>query len=110
MLDGNIQDSLKINFSYLKGNDMDDNEQEMDIEKIIRDFCREFSNSMIRSEAENDFRKEAVAEIAEKTNIDKKNLIYCAKTFHKQDFIDKSAEQSEMQKLYEQVFFNNNMA
>lgn len=82
----------------------DNNEVEIDIEKAIKDFCVEFSASCIRTEAERDFRKEAINLLSEKINVDKKTIAFCGKTYHKQDFNEKSVQQAELQMFYAKIF------
>jgi hypothetical protein len=59
---------------------------------------------MLRSEAERDFRKEAVARLSEQIGVDKAVLNFCAKTYHKQDFGDKMHAMDEQRSFYVRIF------
>ena len=83
---------------------MEENEVTVDVEESVKKFCEEFSNSMLRTEAERDFRKDAIQNISEKLNISKKTLAFCGKTYHKQDFNTKAIEQAEMSQFFAKVF------
>lgn len=84
-------------------------EKQVDIEKVVKDFCVEYSSSCLRTEAERDYRKDAIAAISEKTGIEKKVLAFCGRTFHKQDFDEKAVQQAEMQLFYANIFGEANM-
>lgn len=85
---------------------MDENENQIDVEKVVREFCGEVSSSMTRVEAEKEFQKEAVKNISEQTGIPKNILKFCAKTFHKQDFDSKVETHTAEQKIYAKIFGN----
>lgn len=72
--------------------------------KKIKDFCVEMSASMLRAEAERDFRKDAVTKLHEELELPKKHLNQIAKTYHKQNFEEQSETQSEFETLYEETF------
>lgn len=82
------------------------NEQEVefDRDKAIKDMCVEFSASMIRAEAERDLRKNMIADLAERASVDKKLLLFCAKTYHKQNFSAVATQTSEAQQFYANLF------
>lgn len=79
-------------------------EVQVDVEKAVKDFCVEMSASMIRSEAERDFRKEATSRMSEKTGISKDVLNFCARTYHKQDFDTKTQRAKDQMDFYTQIF------
>lgn len=82
----------------------EENEVVVDRDQQIKDFCKEMSDSMLRVEAERDFQKEAINNLHEKTGVEKNVLKFCAKTYHKQDFEEKTERLSEEQEFYESVF------
>lgn len=82
----------------------DENEEKIDTDKVIREYCIEYSNSKTRTEAESDYRKEATNQIHEKTNVPKNILKFCAERYHNQDFDQKSEEQDEYQTFYARIF------
>lgn len=81
-----------------------ENEVPLDVDKAVKDYCVEMSASMIRSEAEKDFRREATANISEKTMVSKQVLAFCARTYHKQDFDDKTQRTKEQTDFYIKLF------
>lgn len=85
-------------------NQTDSNEVQVDVEKRIKDFCAEMSASFLRGEAERDFRKEAIARLSEQTGIEKSVLNFCAKTYHKQDFDEKTKSAEEQREFYVRIF------
>ena len=72
--------------------------------KAIQDACKEISASMTRAEGERDFQKEAIAELAEKTEIPKKFIAKIAKLFHRQNRQEVEAEQDATVDLYDKIF------
>ena len=82
----------------------DKNESQIDLDKIVKVFCNEMSNSMVRIEAERDFQKEAINNIHEKTGIEKNVLKFCAKTYHKQNFEETQERLTEEQEFYIKIF------
>jgi archaellum component FlaC len=63
----------------------------------------EISNSMTRIAAEKDFQKDAIADIAEKLELEKKYVRKLATIYHKQNFSEVQAEQEELFDLYELI-------
>jgi hypothetical protein len=77
------------------------------VAKSIKDFCQEFSNSLLRAEAERDFQKESVALLMEKYELDKpfkKTLTKMAKVYHKSNFATTKADNEEFAVVYETLF------
>lgn len=77
------------------------------VAKSIKDFCQEFSNSLLRAEAERDFQKESVALLMEKYELDKpfkKTLTKMAKVYHKSNFATQKADNEEFVTVYEALF------
>ena len=72
--------------------------------KVIQDACKEISASMTRVEGERDFQKEAIAELAEKTDIPKKFLNKIARLYHRQNRQEVEAEQDATVDLYDKIF------
>jgi TRAP-type mannitol/chloroaromatic compound transport system substrate-binding protein len=72
--------------------------------KKIRDACVEISASMTRAEAEKTLQKEAVAALAEETEIPKKYLNKLVKLYHKQNKDQVFAETESTDALYDRVF------
>lgn len=73
-----------------------------DLEAIFL-VMKELSNSMTRSESENDYRKEAVKELSKKYDIPAKYLNRMLKEYHRDLFEKKSDEQDAFGELYEAV-------
>ena len=71
--------------------------------KKILDALTEISNSMTRISAERDFIKDAVADVSDKFQIQKKIVAKMARVYHKQSFNAESEENSEFESLYEEV-------
>lgn len=72
--------------------------------KKIKDACIEISASMARAEGEKDFQKEAIAELAEATEVPKKFLRKIANLYHKSNRDAIEAEQESTVELYDRVF------
>lgn len=64
---------------------------------------KELSNSLTRQESEVDYRKEALKELSEKYEIDKKYLRQLLVDFHKDRFEEKSDERVQYEGLYEAI-------
>ena len=64
---------------------------------------KECSNSLTRSEAENDYRKDAIKELGKKYDIKPKYLSRMLKEFHKDLFEKKAEEQDAFGDLYEAI-------
>jgi hypothetical protein len=71
--------------------------------KKILDALTEISNSMTRISAERDFIKDAVADVSDKFQIQRKIVAKMARVYHKQSFNTESEENSEFESLYEEV-------
>jgi len=74
------------------------------VQKAVKDYCTEMSNSMLRAEAERDFQKEATKNIAETHELDKKILTKLAKTYHKSNFATICSDQEQFETAYEALF------
>jgi len=77
---------------------MTDNEKQ-DLMKVIK----EISNSFTRSEAERDYVKEAIADLSDKYDVDKRTLRTVAKIYHKQNMVEVATQQSDVEDLYESL-------
>lgn len=64
---------------------------------------KELSNSLTRQEGEADYRKEALKELSDKYDIDKKYLRQLLVDFHKDRFEEKSDERVQYEDLYEAI-------
>lgn len=73
-----------------------------DREAIFK-VIQELSNSLTRSESENDYRKEAIKELEAKYNIKGKYLNRMLKEYHRDLFEKKSEEQDAFGDLYEAI-------
>lgn len=71
--------------------------------KAIKDCIKEISSSMTRIDAERDLIKEAIANICEQFELNKKTFRRLAKTYHKQNFSKEVAEHEEFEIMYEQL-------
>lgn len=64
---------------------------------------KEMSNSLTRQESEVDYRKDAIADLSEKYEIDKKYIRQLLVDFHKDRFEEKSDERVQYESLYEAI-------
>jgi len=71
--------------------------------KALKGVLDELSNSMLRAKSEKEFQKEAIADAAEKFNMNKKILRKMAKVYHNNSFTEEVMEMEEFQTLYESV-------
>jgi archaellum component FlaC len=71
--------------------------------KAIMQCMEEISNSMSRIEGERDFIKEAIINICEKYELNKKTFRKLAKTYHKQNFSKEVMEHKEYEDMYQQL-------
>lgn len=78
-----------------------------DREKLLK-VIQELDNSMTRVDAERDFQKEAIEEICEELDIEKKYVRRVARIYHKQNYSLVQQEQEEVEQLYETVVNNSN--
>jgi MoaA/NifB/PqqE/SkfB family radical SAM enzyme len=65
---------------------------------------KELSNSMTRVDAEKDFQKDAIGNLADELGIKKQYIAKIAQVYHKQTFVKMQAEHEEIEELYESVF------
>ena len=75
--------------------------------KAIADLCNEMSASMTRAAGERDFQKEAIKNIADQYELDKKMLRKIARIFHQSKFSTIQEENNELESMYQTVFENN---
>lgn len=71
--------------------------------KALKGVLDELSNSMLRVKSEKELQKEAIADAAEKFNMNKKILRKMAKVYHNNSFTEEIMEMEEFQTLYESV-------
>jgi len=71
--------------------------------KALKGVLDELSNSMLRVKSEKEFQKEAIADAAEKFNMNKRILRKMAKVYHNNSFTEEVMEMEEFQTLYESV-------
>jgi uncharacterized protein (DUF342 family) len=67
----------------------------------IKDAMKEISNAMTRIDAEKEFIKEAIDELADSVQIPKKYLNKMARIHHKQNLYEVSTEMDDIETLYE---------
>ena len=72
--------------------------------KTIKDALFEISASMTRVEGEKDFQKEALSDLAEKTQVPKKYLGKMAALYHRQNKDEVEGDQELVSELYDAVF------
>ena len=72
--------------------------------KAIADFCTEMSASMTRAEGEREFQREAVKNIAEQHQIDKKMLKRIARIYHTGKVSSTQEENTELENTYTTIF------
>jgi hypothetical protein len=71
--------------------------------KNIMSCLAELSGSMTRIEGERDFIKEAINDICEKYELNKRTFRKLAKTYHKQNFSKEVMEHKEYEDMYQQL-------
>lgn len=71
--------------------------------KKIRDALEEISNSLTRIEAEQDLIKQIKSDLAEEYELPKKLVAKLARVFHKRNFQEEQAVQSEFETLYQEI-------
>ena len=64
---------------------------------------KEMSNSLTRQESEVEYRKDAIKELSDKYEIDKKYFRNLLVDYHKDRFEEKSDEQAQYESLYEAI-------
>ena len=69
--------------------------------KTIKDAMTEISNSMVRIDSEKAYIKEAIEELNDKVDIDKKYLNKLARVYHKQTLAQVTGEMEDLVALYE---------
>lgn len=72
--------------------------------KTIKDALFELSASMTRIEGEKDFQKEALSDLAEKTQVPKKYLSRMANLYHRQNKAEVEGDNELLSELYDAVF------
>lgn len=71
--------------------------------KTIKDAMTELSNAYTRIEAERDFIREALADLQDKVDIDKKYLRKMSRIYHKQNIVEFTTEAEDIETLYEAI-------
>lgn len=74
--------------------------------KKIRDALQEASNSMTRIEAERDLIKQIKNDLADEYGeggLNKKTIAKLVRVYHKRNFQEEQAAQSEFETLYEEI-------
>lgn len=71
--------------------------------KQIQDALQEISNSMTRIDAERDFIKEAINNVAEEHELSKKIIRKMARVYHKQNFREEQSTHEEFEILYQNI-------
>lgn len=69
----------------------------------IKACMEELSASMSRIEGEREFIKEAINNVCEKYELNKRTFRKLAKTFHKQNFSKEVIEHKEYEEMYQQL-------
>ncbi len=75
--------------------------------KKLNDAVQELTYSMTRQDAEREYQKEAIADLAEQFGIDKKHIRRMAVDSHKDSFDKKVGEMEDYTQLYESVMLTN---
>lgn len=76
----------------------------MKIDKAkVLGFLQEISNSLTRIESERDLIREVLQKMQDECEIPKKLSRKLAKTYHKRNYEEEVAEQSDFQTIYENV-------
>jgi hypothetical protein len=75
---------------------------EADRKKLL-DVIKECSDSMTRAEAEGDFVKESITDIAKQLQLPKKLVARMVKVYHKQNYDEEVAVHEQFETLYESV-------
>lgn len=71
--------------------------------KKLMNGIKEISNSFTRIEGERELIKEIIADLSEKFDLTKPVLRKIARTYHKQNYNEETAQFEEFAELYEQV-------
>lgn len=70
----------------------------------IKKVLTEVSNAMTRIEAERDYIKDALDDVAKQFSIPKKNLNKVVRAYHKQNIAEERAKSEEVFYLYDGIF------
>lgn len=71
--------------------------------KAIKGAMDEISNAYTRIEAERDFIRDALADLQDKVDIDKKYLRKMSRIYHKQNIVEFTTEAEDIETLYEAI-------
>ncbi|WP_341665926.1 hypothetical protein [Vibrio sp.] len=71
--------------------------------KAIKDAMTELSNAYTRIEAEREFIRDALADLQDKVDIDKKYLRKMSRIYHKQNIVEFTTEAEDLETLYEAI-------
>lgn len=71
--------------------------------KAIKGAMEEISNAYTRIEAERDFIRDALADLQDKVDIDKKYLRKMSRIFHKQNIVEFTTEAEDIETLYDAI-------
>jgi len=71
--------------------------------KTIKDAMNELSNAYTRIEAEREFIRDALADLQDKVDIDKKYLRKMSRIYHKQNIVEFTTEAEDIETLYEAI-------
>lgn len=71
--------------------------------KVIKDAMFEISASMTRMDAERDLQKEAIGNVCEEYELNKKTFRKLVRTYHKQNFTKEIAEHEEFENMYQEL-------
>jgi uncharacterized membrane protein YgaE (UPF0421/DUF939 family) len=71
--------------------------------KLVLNALKEISNSYTRSEAEKDFVKETINELADNVEIEKKHIRQLAQIYHRQNLSEVRDRVDTIEALYEAI-------
>lgn len=69
----------------------------------LRNCVRELNDSMTRAAAERDFQKNALADVSEKTGVDKKTIRRMAKVYFKANYSEEQEDNRRFEEFYDGV-------
>lgn len=78
--------------------------------KAILDCMKELSASMTRTEGEREFQREAIKELCDNLELNKKTFRRMAKVYHKQNFTKEIEEHEEFETMYETITNSTRMS
>ena len=78
--------------------------------KAILDCMKELSASMTRAEGEREFQREAIKELCDNLELNKKTFRRMAKVYHKQNFTKEIEEHEEFETMYETITNSTRMS